>query len=197
MIEFKYTGDELYARMERAVALVEQRLNRTVAALETASIPYAIIGGFGVQAWVSRFDPAAIRGTPDVDVLVNRSDFDRVRDTMAIAGFLYRQTDGADMFVEHFEQRDREAIDVHFAGESMLGKSIESLPDLAKLQRLGGYNTVPLEALVRMKLNAYRTVDRVHVQDMISVGMIDETWLSRFPPALSARLKDLLDDPNG
>jgi hypothetical protein len=34
MIEFKYTGEELYARMERAVKKVNQRLHKTVQTIE-------------------------------------------------------------------------------------------------------------------------------------------------------------------
>lgn len=183
--------------MERAEALVDERLRKTAQALEADAIPYAVIGGFAVRAWVSQVDPAAVRGTPDVDVLIDRADFDRVLSAMANAGFQYRATQNPAMFVEYLEQRDREAIDVHFAGESMPGKSIESLPDLANAQRLSGFNTVPLVTLLRMKLNAHRTVDRVHLQDMISLGMIDAAWLDRFPTELRCRLQELLDDPNG
>jgi hypothetical protein len=48
-----------------------------------------------------------------------------------------------------------------------------------------------------MKLTSYRLKDRVHILDMIGVGLIDATWPARFPPALGARLQQLLDDPNG
>lgn len=46
-----------------------------------------------------------------------------------------------------------------------------------------------------MKLNSFRDKDRVHLRDMISLDMIDSTWLKKFPEQLGARLKDLLDDP--
>jgi hypothetical protein len=32
---------------------------------------------------------------------------------------------------------------------------------------------------------------------MISIGMIDDSWLDRFSPALRERLKELLDNPDG
>ena len=48
-----------------------------------------------------------------------------------------------------------------------------------------------------MKLTSYRLKDRVHLQDMISVGLIDETWPAKFPPALGERLQAVLDDPDG
>jgi hypothetical protein len=59
------------------------------------------------------------------------------------------------------------------------------------------YRVVSLEALVRMKLTAYRRADQVHLADLISVGLIDASWLSRLPPDLAARLKEILDTPNG
>ena len=54
-----------------------------------------------------------------------------------------------------------------------------------------------LADLVRMKLTSYRLKDQVHLQDLHSVGLIDETWLPRFPSELAARLKTILDNPNG
>ena len=48
-----------------------------------------------------------------------------------------------------------------------------------------------------MKLNSFRDKDQVHLRDMISLSMIDASWLDKFPVELSARLKELLDDPNG
>lgn len=39
--------------------------------------------------------------------------------------------------------------------------------------------------------------DRVHVRDMISVGLVDESWLAKYPEPIWSRLKELLDDPNG
>ncbi len=48
-----------------------------------------------------------------------------------------------------------------------------------------------------MKLNAVRRKDEVHLLDMISLEMIDESWLERFPDPLRARLQELLDDPDG
>ena len=54
-----------------------------------------------------------------------------------------------------------------------------------------------LESLVRMKLTSFRDKDRMHIRDLIGVGLIDATWPARFPPELAARLQELLDDPNG
>ena len=47
-----------------------------------------------------------------------------------------------------------------------------------------------------MKLNSFRLKDRVHLLDMIDVGLIDENWPKRFPEVLGARLQSLIDNPN-
>lgn len=57
--------------------------------------------------------------------------------------------------------------------------------------------TLTLPELVRMKLTSHRLKDRVHLQDMISVELIDESWLDRFSPELRSRLKELLENPDG
>ena len=54
-----------------------------------------------------------------------------------------------------------------------------------------------LEALVRMKLNSFRRKDQVHLLDLLSVGLIDSSWLARLVPAHAARLQELIDDPEG
>ena len=61
-----------------AVDRVERRLRRVAAALDAASIPYALVGGNAVASWVARVDPSATRATKDVDLLVRRADLDRI-----------------------------------------------------------------------------------------------------------------------
>jgi hypothetical protein len=48
-----------------------------------------------------------------------------------------------------------------------------------------------------MKLRAWRTIDRVHLQDMTRVGLIDATWPDRFPAELRDRLRHILANPDG
>jgi hypothetical protein len=57
--------------------------------------------------------------------------------------------------------------------------------------------TLPFERLVKMKLTSFRRKDQVHLLDMISIGMIDATWLERFSPQSRSRLQELLDNPDG
>jgi uncharacterized protein YycO len=75
MTSFHLTGDALWQRMERAAQKVQERLERTAATLEQAGVPYAVIGGHAVRAWVAQVDEAAVRTTRDVDILLRRSDW--------------------------------------------------------------------------------------------------------------------------
>ena len=61
--------EDLLDRMVRAVEKVRERLHRAASALEAAGIPYAVVGGNAVAAWVATVDEAAVRNTQDVDLL--------------------------------------------------------------------------------------------------------------------------------
>lgn len=197
MIEFRYTGDELYARMEQAVEKVTLRLRKTVDLLESSGIPYAIVGGHAVRAWVAQVDEAAVRTTQDVDVLIRPSDLLALRETMEQAGFHFRQTSGLNMFVESPDASARDAIHIVLTGEMVRPDDFEANPDIEPSEHADNFRTLTLERLVRMKLNSYRRKDQVHLLDMISVGLIDSSWCEKFPAELRQRLQELLDDPDG
>ena len=50
----------------------------------------------------------------------------------------------------------------------------EPNPDVEPVEYGDGIRILPLERLVRMKLNSFRLKDRVHLLDMIAVGLLDE-----------------------
>ena len=196
MVEFTIVGEELWARMERAVEKVNQRLRKTVRILEEAKVPYAVIGGHAVRAWVAQVDEAALRTTRDVDILVRPSDFPALSAAMVAAGFHHRNSSGLDMFLEHAEASARDAVYVILVGKvERIGD--EPNPDIEPWVRANDFRAIALETLVRMKLNAFRDKDRVHLRDMISLGLIDSSWLARYPEPLQKRLQDLLNDPDG
>jgi hypothetical protein len=180
-------------RMERAVEKVRQRLLRAAAALEGAGVPYAIAGGNAVALWVSRVDEAAVRNTRDVDVLIRRGDFPAARAALEAAGFVYRHAGGLNQFLDG----PSEAVRVIFAREKVREHEPAANPDVTESEQTDQFRVLSLAALVRIKLTAFRDKDRTHLRDMIEIGLIDETWLSRLPGPLAERLKQLLDDPNG
>ncbi len=195
MVEFTITGEELWNRMERAVEKVNERLRKTVGILEAAKVPYAVIGGHAVRAWVAQVDEAAQRTTRDVDILVRPTDLPALISAMTAAGFHHRNTSGLDMFVEHPDASARDAVHVSLVGN--VERGVEPNPDFEPAARANDFQTVNLETLVRMKLNAFRDKDRVHLRDMISLGMIDTSWLDKYPQHLRLRLEELLNDPDG
>jgi hypothetical protein len=196
MVEIKYTGDALWDRIERAVEKVKERLRRVTCALHDAQIPYAVIGGNAVQLWVAQVDESAVRNTRDVDIVLNRRDLDAAKQALAPAGFIFQEVQSVPMFLDGPGGSPREAVHVVYAGEKVRPEYPESAPDVEQFELIKSMRTLIFPELVRMKLTSHRLKDRVHLQDMISVGLIDKTWLDRFSPELRLRLKDLLDNPD-
>src|ERR1017187_4374474 len=87
-------------RYEEALETISQRVRRAAAALEKHRVPYAVIGGNAVAAWVSRIDPEAVRGTRDVDIAIRRAELERATEAMAEAGFKFREELGIAKFVD-------------------------------------------------------------------------------------------------
>ena len=190
-------GSDVLERMVLAVEQVRERLHRSTQALEAAGIPYAVIGGNAVAAWVSKVDPEAARNTVDVDLMINRADLEAVKTAMAGAGFVYQEVYGVHMFLDGPEGRPRSAIHILFAGEKVDPLHIDPSPVITSLGAHDAYKLVDLEPLVRMKLTSFRDKDRTHLRDLIEVGLIDQSWVSRFPGELGQRLQHLFNTPGG
>ena len=195
MVSINFTGDELWKRMNRAVEKIQERLEKTAATLEAAQIPYAIIGGNAVRAWVAQADEAAVRTTRDVDILLNRADLPLAIVAMEKVGFVYRVGKGIPMFMDGPNTKARDAVHVLFANERVRATDIVPAPDIHEIESINSIRTLKLEALVRMKLNVFRRKDQMHLIDMLDVELIDATWLDRFPAELAIRLKELIDNP--
>lgn len=183
-------------RMVRAVEKVRERLLLATRTLEDAGIPYAVVGGNAVAAWVARVDESAVRNTRDVDILLRREDLPASKAAMEAAGFVYRHARGIDMFLDGPGAKARDAVHLIFAGERIREDSLTLSPDVDQKDQKGEFAILNLEALVTMKLTSYRLKDRVHLLDMLDIGLIDETWLSRVEPELAERLQEVLDNPN-
>jgi hypothetical protein len=186
-----------WERMIRAVEKVRERLLRVSSALEKAGIPYAVVGGNAVASWVSAVDEAAVRNTRDVDILLCRSDLEAATAALAQAGFVRRHVAGSELFLDGPKAKARDAVHVLFAGEKVRPEHILPAPDVTQSEQTATHRIVTLEALVRMKLTSFRRKDQVHLLDLLDVGLIDATWCDRFPPALAARLQELVDNPQG
>jgi hypothetical protein len=196
-VETHAVSNLAWERLVSSVEKVRDRLRRAAHALEAACIPYAVIGGNAVAAWVAEVEEAAVRNTRDVDVLLRRSDLDRAKRALETAGFVYRHAAGMDMFLDGPDAKARDAVHVIFAGEKVRSSDAEPTPDVDELKPTHSFRVVSLEALVRMKLTSFRDKDRTHLRDMIELGLVGDSWCPRLPGELAKRLQALLDNPEG
>src|SRR4029453_19276226 len=102
-------GPISWERMIRAVEKVRARLDRAVAALEAAAVPYAVAGGNAVAAWVSRVDEAAVRNTQEGEILLRGVDLPAAISAMTRAGFVHRHSASLEMFLDGPDARARDA----------------------------------------------------------------------------------------
>ncbi|MCI0358905.1 MAG: nucleotidyltransferase family protein [Planctomycetaceae bacterium] len=186
-----------WERAALAAEKVKERLLRSTAALARAGVPYAVAGGNAVAEWVGRVDEDAVRNTRDVDILIRRTDLEAAKAALEPAGFVYCRSFDVEMFLDGPDGRPTSAVHVLYAGEKVRTNDLAATPDLAESEAAEGFQVVSLHALVRMKLTSYRDKDRTHLRDLIGVGLIDHAWPARLPAELAARLKQLLDNPNG
>jgi hypothetical protein len=189
--------DVSWERMSNAIEKVRLRLLRAASALKQARVPYAVAGGNAVAAWVSRVDEAAVRNTQDVNIILRRADLSAARQALEMAGFAYRHVAGMDLFLDGPDAKARDAVHIVFAAEKVRPEYLTSAPDVSESEDTECFRLVSLAALVRMKLTAFRDKDRVHVRDLMAVGLVDDTWLPSLPGPLRARLQALLDNPEG
>jgi hypothetical protein len=186
-----------WERMSNAVEKVRQRLLRAARALEQSKVPYAVAGGNAVAAWVSRVDEAAVRNTQDVDLVLRRADLPAARKALKQIGFVHPHVASVDMFLDGPDAKARDAVHIVFAAEKVRPDYFSPAPDVSESEATEMFRLLSLDALVRMKLTSFRDKDRVHLRDLMDVGLVDASWRQRVPAALRARLQELLDNPEG
>jgi hypothetical protein len=190
-------SESVFDRMFRAVELVQQRLDRTCRALGEAGVPYAVIGGNAVAAWVATIDDGAVRNTRDVDILLREEDLERATIALEKAGFVRDSVMDVVVFLDGPTGKPSQGIHVLLAGRKVKEEYLTPTPQVDRASNIGNKRVIDLEALVEMKLNSYRRKDQTHLIDMIQLGLIDSTWPTRYEKPLGDRLQALLDDPEG
>ena len=190
-------GLDVFERMFRAVELVQERLNRACGALRQANVPYAVIGGNAVAAWVATIDDGAVRNTRDVDLLLAEEDLPQATEALQAVGFVRTKVMEVIVFLDGPEGKPSQGLHILLAGRKVKPEYASPTPSIDQSVEINEKLIVELESLVEMKLNSYRRKDQTHLLDMIHVGLIDATWPDRFPPQLGQRLQILFDDPDG
>jgi hypothetical protein len=175
-----------------AVDRVERRLRRVTAALDAAGVRYAVVGGNAVAAWVGRVDPSATRATKDVDLLVQRSDLEAISRVMHDLGFERQVLRSLVLFIDPEEPSRRAGVHLVWADELVRPSYLCAAPSVAEAVRdPEGFWVLNLSALVRMKLTSNRHIDRAHVADMLSVGLVTESVEQALPAPLRERLAEI------
>ena len=189
------TTTDLWKLYTMAMDDVAARLARICAAFQENSVPFALVGGQAVALWVATRDPAAVRTTKDVDVLLERTDLPRARAAARAAEMDYFEVMGVGMFLDREDPNPRHGVHLVWAGEKVRPEYELPSPAIDERQQLsGGYQVVSLPGLLRMKLLSYRDRDRVHLTDMIEVGLIGRDMLISLTPELAKRLEPLLSE---
>ncbi len=177
-----------------AMERVEEQLRRFTGAMDAAGIPYAVIGGNAVAAWVSTIDPGATRSTKDVDVLLRRSDLERAAEAVLTVGMLREDVLGIPIFVEREQPSPKRAVHVIVADEPVRPGITRPAPSVTSARRSPqGYMVIDLPELVRMKLEANRRHDQVHMEDLLRIGLIDAELAKTLPADLLERLRYIRD----
>src|SRR3954453_9342661 len=110
---------DVWQRYVMALDKITERLERIAGALEKAGIPYALVGGQAVALWVATKDPAAVRTTKDVDLLLQRADLPQARAAAFSVSMEYFEVMGVGMFLESGDPNPRKAVRLVWAGEKM------------------------------------------------------------------------------
>lgn len=186
MVAIKYTGDELWARIERAEQQARNRLDRAAETLDRQGIPYVAVGELAVQFWVAMADRSALRNARDVDIVLGQDALPAALAALEQTGFV---AIGTDVLLDETGGR----VHIHIAANA----SKESVPTLDDYQVILGVRVASLESLVRMMLSSFTILERLNLRGMLDVGLIDETWLPRFSGQLRDRLQELIDTPDG
>jgi hypothetical protein len=186
--------DFSWERMIAAVEQVRERAIRSAGALRQAGIPHVVIGGHAVASWVARVDKEAVRNTKDVDLLVRREDFARVVEILESVGFVHQNVAGVDLLLDGPDGSLRSAVHLVFAGEKVKPEYLLPTPEITESESGPDFPVPTLEALVRMKLTSFRLKDKVHLIDLLDVGLIDESWCDRLPAGIARRLRALIEE---
>jgi hypothetical protein len=173
---------------------VTDRLYRLIRALEEKSVPYAVVGGQAVALWVATKEPAAVRTTKDVDLMIRRADLPQARAAALSVEMDYFEVLGVGMFLDRKDPNPRHAVHLVWADEKVRPEYDLPSPAIEQRQSLSGIQAVSLPGLVRMKLLSNRDQDRVHLRDLIEVGLVGRDLLGQLSAALAERLEALLSE---
>ena len=177
---------------DRRLEQLTEAAQRVCGALQEAGINYRVVGGLAVLFHVQARDPLAGRLTKDVDLAIDRKDLPRIEDAVRSAGLEYRHVAGVDMLVDAAQPKARSAVHLIFVREKVRPQYVEPVPDFSEPAVADKTILVaPVADLVRMKLTSFRQVDRTHIIDLDSVGLITPEIEQALPAVMRQRLEQV------
>lgn len=187
-----------FERAWQAVENVRKRLLYSTSALDRTGIPYAVIGGNAVGAWVATVDEDAIRNTTDVDILINREDLARTAAAFGDIGFDPQETPSGVVFVERESPSPsvRRGLHIFYANERVRpGDAYPTANTNDSIRLMDGFRAVSFTPMLTMMLTSNRLKDRVQLGDLLELNMITPELDAALPPELRARLDELRANP--
>lgn len=157
-------------------------------------MPHELVGGLAVLVHVEEADPEHSVLTRDVDLMIQRSDLDRVKELASQNGMHFRHTAGLDMLLPSEATRARHAVHLIFTGERVRPNQIEPNPAIRPERKTildAQVLVIPVADLVRMKLSANRDKDRVHIRSLDAAGLITPEVENALLPEIQARLRHI------
>lgn len=175
---------------------VEELLRKVTEALNRSAVPYAVVGGNAVAAWVATVEPDAVRATKDVDLLARRDDLPLLANALQEIGFVRDEILGVTVFIDRDDPSPKRGVHIVVANEVIRSHYAHPAPDVSSIDTgIAPYPVVNLPALVAMKLQSFRLVDQLHIVDLKSVGLITEKIAANLPADLRERL-DQIPEPD-
>jgi hypothetical protein len=185
-------GDVVNLMFEQRLFDLVGVLHRITDPLMAANVPHELIGGMAVLVHVEEADPGQSTLTRDVDLMIQRSDLEKVKEIAARQGFRFRHAAGLDMLLHGPSDSAKNAVHLIFSGERVKPNQAAPNPSIQPERKavLGRQVfVIPVADLVQMKLSAYRDKDRVHIRAMDAAGLITPEVEHRLPGELYGRLR--------
>jgi hypothetical protein len=199
MLTFEQFIQETARKGEVVNLMFEERLFDLVGILHkitdplmAASVPHELIGGLAVLIHVEEADPTHSVLTRDVDLMIRRSDLEKVKEIAARHSFRFRHAAGVDMLLYGASDSAKNAVHLLFSGEKVRPNQAAPNPPIQpESKAIHGRDVfvIPVADLVSMKLSSYRDKDRVHVRSMDAAGLITPKIATGLPDELQARLR--------
>jgi hypothetical protein len=188
MLTFEQFLANAAVRGEAVNTLFEERLFNLVGILHKATgalvaehIPHEVVGGMAVLIHVEEASPEHTSLTRDVDIMVQRSDLERIKLAVTKYGFRFRHLADVDMLIYGETESATNAVHLIFS---------PTPPIEPERKHVQGQDVMVIRVadLLTMKLTSNRDKDRVHIRGMDAAGLLTAGVERQLSPELLLRL---------